>query len=216
VLPKQVGIPVVVVVLVVVVVVVVVTTTANIALPQFSMSPRVVTFTQDVPPPAFWRPTSVLGSSLASHATELPETFTSLASHASSVFTALPMTFALTAGQGPLPGSSVRNTPTQLSTAASMSAAVPEQAPSALLTVVSAFVLAFVRQTESTPAAAFFAFSQQSILARTSLPAAFSFITSQFWIAVPALAASTTTTLAMATRAKPKLRVRVIGRDLLG
>jgi hypothetical protein len=67
------------------------------------------------------------------------------------------MAFALLAAQAPLPGSSVKNALTQPSTAASMSLAVPPQAPSALLMVASALVGAFVRQVESTGAAAFFA-----------------------------------------------------------
>jgi hypothetical protein len=69
------------------------------------------------------------------------------------------MTFALSAGQAPLPGSSVRNALTQLSTAASMSVAVPAHAPSARLILASVLVCAFMRQVESTLVAAFFAFA---------------------------------------------------------
>jgi hypothetical protein len=127
---------------------------------QLSMSVMTaVTFTQGVPRPALPRRAVVLPSSVASQVGKVPGVVTSMAWHASSPFTPLPMAFALLAGQVAVPGSSVTNALTQPSTAASMSLALPPQAPSAALMVASALVWAFVRQVASTGTAPFFAFA---------------------------------------------------------
>jgi hypothetical protein len=136
----------------------VVVRTASIAVSQLSMSAMTdVTLTQGVPPPAVPRRAVALPSSVVSQVVKVPGVVTSLAWHASSPFAPLAMAFALLVGQAPLPGSSVRNALTQPSTAASMSLALPGQAPPAVLMVASALVWAFVRQVASTGAAAFFA-----------------------------------------------------------
>jgi hypothetical protein len=124
---------------------------------QLSMSARTAAgFTQ---PPTLPRLAPVLASSFSSQAMKTPGLEISFARHPSSAFPPLPMVSALAAGHAPLPGSSLRNAATQASTAASMSAAPPEQLPSALSIRVSACIRCLERQLPSTPAPAFFAFA---------------------------------------------------------
>ena len=113
--------------------------------------------------PAATQPPSALSAvvvrefSIAWHAVKLSCALTSAASQRTSRLALVPRTLALADGHRPLPGSSPSNAATQVSTAASIAAAVPRQPPWALLMAISALPCALPRQVESTPAAAFFA-----------------------------------------------------------
>src|SRR5438093_533801 len=132
-------------------------TRSSMALWHASVSAR--TAPAATQPPTALSTVVVRPSSLALHPAKLAGVLTSLAWQRSSRRPLVPMALALADGHAPLPGSSVRNAATQLSTAASIAAATPGQPPSALLMVVSALLCALPRQVESTLVPASFAFA---------------------------------------------------------